>query len=280
MNNVVKNIRTNFCVFKRVFLLHLYIQICQEHPCFPKHIFYSVVILARTITFFLSNVHSFRLNSHIKRKRGKQADEMKRFSIGIILCFTLFISTGCLKGESQSNDHSYDTTKKMVLDIIQTDDGKKALVEVLSEEELKDALILDNDVVKQTILEVLNSEEGAKTWSQYFSDPNFAQEFASSMEDSHKNLINTLMNDANFQKHFLDVLQNPEVSLQMVSALKSQQFREHLEQSIEEALNSPAFQANITETLLNAAEKKGEGGEEGGEGGSEEQEPYAKEKEE
>lgn len=259
--------------------IYIYIQICHEHLFVSIHIFYSVVILARTITFFLSNVHSFHLISHIIRKRGKQADEMNRFCIGLILCFTLFISTGCLKGDSASNDHSYDTTKKMVLDIMQTDDGKKAFVEVLSEEEFKKTLILENDVVKQTILEVLKSEEGAKTWSQYFSDPNFAQEFASSMEESHKNLINTLMNDANFQKYFLDVLQNPEVTLQMITALKSQQFREHLQQSIEDALNSPAFQAIITETLLKAAEKKGKDEEKSsGEEDSSEQDASAKEK--
>ncbi len=219
-------------------------------------------------------MNSFWFFSHIKRKRRKKADEMKRLGLLITLCFTLLISTGCLKNDSNSDEHSYDTTKKMVLDIIQTDDGKKALVEVLSEEELKSALILDNDVVKETITGVLNSEEGAETWSKYFSDSTFAQEFAASMEDNHKSLINNLMTDADFQKHILDVLQNPEISMQMVSALKSQQFREHLEQSIEEALESPAFQEKITETLLKAAEKQGSEEDSGGE-----KEPYAEEKE-
>lgn len=181
---------------------------------------------------------------------------MKRLGLLLTLCFTLVISTGCLKDNAKSNEHSYDTTKKMVVDIIQTDDGKKALKEVLSDEELKSVLILDNEVVKDTISEVLNSEDGSQTWSNYFSDPNFAQEFATSMEDSHKDLINNLMTDADFQKHILDVLKNPEMTMQMVSALKSQQFREHLEQTIEDALNSPAFQTKMTETLLKAAEKK------------------------
>lgn len=202
---------------------------------------------------------------------------MKRLGLIITLCFTLLVSTGCLKDNSNSNEQSYDTTKKMVLDIIQTEDGKKALMEVLSDEEMESVLILDNDVVKQTITEVLNSEEGAETWSKYFSDPTFAQEFATSMEDSHKSLINNLMTDADFQKHILDVLRNPEISMQMVSALKSQQFREHLEKSIEEALNSPTFQEKMTETLMKAAEKKGKE-EKGGEEPGGDKEPYAEEK--
>jgi len=199
---------------------------------------------------------------------------MKRLGLLITLCFTLLISTGCLKNDSNSDEHSYDTTKKMVLDIIQTDDGKKALVEVLSEEELKSALILDNDVVKETITGVLNSEEGVETWSKYFSDSTFAQEFAASMEDNHKSLINNLMTDAEFQKHILEVLQNPEISMQMVAALKSQQFREDVEKSIEEALEAPAFQEKITETILKAAEQQGSEKEKSGK----EEEPYAEEK--
>lgn len=183
---------------------------------------------------------------------------MKRIRLPFILCLMLFISTGCLKDTADPSEHSYDTTKKMVIDIIQTDEGKKALMDVLSDDEMESVLILDNDVVKDTIADVLNSEDGVDTWTNYFSDPMFAQEFASSMEENHKGLLNNLMTDADFQKYFLDVLKNTEVSEQMIGALKSQPFREYLEETIEDALNSPSFQSKMTDTLLKAAEKQKE----------------------
>lgn len=180
----------------------------------------------------------------------------------------LFVSTGCLNNSSEGGENNYDTTKKMVLDIVHTEEGKKALIDVSSDKEMQDKLILDNEIVKDTIINVFTSETGASMWSTYFEDPMFAQGFASSMEENHKDLLNKLMADADFQKYFLDILQNTKVSEQMIAALKSQPFREHLEQTIEETLNSPAFQAKMTETLLKAAEKQGKqsGGEQSGGG--------------
>lgn len=201
----------------------------------------------------------------------KEGDDMKRSFLSIILCTILLVSTGCLNNSSEGGEHNYDTTKKMVLDIVHTEEGKKALIDVLSDKEMQDVLVLDNEVVKDTIIETLSSETGASMWSTYFEDPMFAQGFASTMEENHKDLLNKLMADADFQKYFLDILQNTQVSEQMIAALKSQPFREHLEKTIEETLNSPAFQAKMTETLLKAAEKQSEqsGGEQsdGGESG-------------
>ena len=84
------------------------------------------------------------------------------------------------------------------------------------------------------------------------------------------------MSDSEYQKKLLEFFQNPEMTEQMVSALKGQQFREHLEKTIQETLDSPMFKAKMTDTIIKAAEEMkpsgdsqgGGGGDQGGEQGS------------
>src|SRR5699024_8991784 len=86
-------------------------------------------------------------------------------------------------------------------------------------------------------------------------------------------LYKNLMNDAAFQKQFLTLLQNPEITEQNLKLMKSQQFREHLEETIQETIDTPLFQAKIEKILLKAADKKkekgnkGSGGDKKGKGG-------------
>lgn len=163
----------------------------------------------------------------------------------------------------------------MVVDILQTDDGKKALEEIMADEKMRQHLIIQSDIVKETINEVLISEKGAEMWGKLFKDPTFVQDFAKSMEDSHEELLKSLMNDADFQKQMIEILQNPEINEQMLTLMKSQQFRAHLQETIQQTLETPLFQAQMAEILLKAAEKqqqgeqqKSEGQQDGGQEGS------------
>src|SRR5699024_10261182 len=74
--------------------------------------------------------------------------------------------------------------------------------------------------------------------------------------DEQKELFKSLMHDAAFQNQMLDLLQNPEISNQMLIVLKGQQFREHLEETIQETLETPLFQSKIQHLLLEAAKKE------------------------
>ena len=61
------------------------------------------------------------------------------------------------------------------------------------------------------------------------------------------------------------LMQNPEVTDQILSVLKGQQFRAHLEETIQQTLETPTFQAKMQDILLKAAEEqaKGEQGDKG-----------------
>lgn len=189
----------------------------------------------------------------------------------------MFIMAGCGANNEASQDTDYDQTKKMVVDILQTDDGKKALQEIITDDNMKQHLVMESDTVKEAITEALVSDKGAQMWQKLFEDPDFVKSFQESMEDEQKKLYKSLMNDSDYQEQMLDLLQNPEISDQTLKLMKSQQYRAHLEETIQQTLETPTFQAKMQEVLLKAAEKQqqssggqgsgGGGGESQGEGG-------------
>src|SRR5699024_9475144 len=77
---------------------------------------------------------------------------------------------------------------------------------------------------------------------ELFDDPAFATSFMSATKEGQEKLFKHLMNDPSFQKKMMELLQNPEMSEQTLTLLKSQQFREHLEETIKETINSPLLQ--------------------------------------
>ncbi|WP_047981923.1 spore germination lipoprotein GerD [Ornithinibacillus contaminans] len=186
----------------------------------------------------------------------------------------LFLLISACGGEAATQETDYDTTKKMVVDILQTEDGKKALGEILADEKMQEQLVMDSAAVKQAINETLTSDKAQDMWKKLFEDPKFAEAYYKSIKDNQEKLMKDLMTDAEYQKLMLDLFQNPEMTEQTIQTLKSQQFREHLEKTIQQTLESPLFQAKIQETLLKAAEEqsKSQGGDQGGgdqgEGGS------------
>src|SRR5690625_1893826 len=169
------------------------------------------------------------------------------------LCFTLFfvilIFLSSCANENSHKELDYDQTKKMVVDILQTDEGKKTVRDLINDDKMKQLLIMDSDDIKNAVTNTLNSNESKKMWKELFEDPEFATSFSETFGDEQQNLFKHLMNDATFQKQMIDLLKNPEMTEQNLQLLKSQQFREHLEEVILETLNSTIFQEKIQKAL-------------------------------
>lgn len=199
---------------------------------------------------------------------------MMRIFFITLMGLLLFLLSACTEEIKSGKEADYEATKKMVIDILQTDDGKKALKELMTDEEMKKQLVIESDIVKNAIDQVLVSEKGTEMWSKLFKDPTFVEDFAKSMSGEQKKLMKDLMNDAEFQKQMLELLQDPEMTKQILSLMKSQEFRAHLEETIQQTLETPLFQTKIKELLLKAAEKQGQeqpesksGGQSGGSSG-------------
>jgi spore germination protein D len=194
---------------------------------------------------------------------------MKKISFLIIL-LPLLILTACGGGGGQAsaNQPDYEETKKMVVDILKTDDGKKAIQEIMADEKVKQQLIMNEGVVKETITTTLTSDKGSEFWKKSFEDPKFAEAMAKSMKGENEKLLKDLMKDPEYQGMVMDIMKDPEIQKEIGETLKSKEYREHLQQVVTETFESPLFKAKIQDILIKAAgEMKGQGGEQGSQGG-------------
>lgn len=175
----------------------------------------------------------------------------------IIICSCLLLLSGCNGGGEQSggNQETYDTTKKMVTDILKTDEGKKAITDVLADEEMQKTYVIESNIVKEAVTKALSSEEGKAFWDKMFADPKFIKGFSESLMEQQKEIQKGLMSDSEYQGKMMELLANPEMEQQIVTTLKGQKFSEHLEKTIQETMNSPLFKAEMTDVILRAAQE-------------------------
>lgn len=174
---------------------------------------------------------------------------------GLSLIILILLLAACA-AENSAEKFDYEQTKKMVVDILKTDEGKKALQEVMDDEKMQERLIMDQAVVKETIENALTSEKGVEFWKKAFEDPNFAESFAKSMQKEYEALHKKLMKDPEYQSLMLDILKDPELMKEVTDLLKSKEFREHIQTIMTETFESPIYQKKIQDILLKAAEKK------------------------
>ncbi|MBB6447568.1 spore germination lipoprotein GerD [Bacillus benzoevorans] len=183
--------------------------------------------------------------------------------ISLLLPFlALLLITGCNQEVAGNGQLDYEQTKKMVVDILKTDDGKKAIQDVMSDEKLRQELIMDQAIVTETIQTTLTSDKGIDFWKKTFQDPKFTETIAKSMQKEQEQVLKNLMNDPEYRGKLIEVLKDPELAKEMSDLLKSNEYREHLKQVVTETIESPLYQTKIQELLLKAAEEKGKEGKE------------------
>ncbi|MFP9072386.1 spore germination lipoprotein GerD, partial [Enterococcus faecalis] len=79
-----------------------------------------------------------------------------------------------------------------VVDILKTDDGKKAIKELLNDDAMNEALVIDQDAIKGTIEKTLTSKKGEEFWKNIFEDTDFAEGFAKTLQTEHEKVIKKL----------------------------------------------------------------------------------------
>ncbi|MEH7413941.1 spore germination lipoprotein GerD [Neobacillus drentensis] len=182
---------------------------------------------------------------------------MRKNSMLLLLPIILFLASCSTSNDISGNGQiDYDQTKKMVVDILKTDDGKKAIQDVMTSEAMKEKLVMDQKVVADTIQTTLTSDKAIDFWKKAFSDPAFAQGVAKNMKNENKALLKELMNDPQYRTMMVQVFKEPEIQKQMTDALKTKEYRDYLQDVITETINSPLYKAKIQELLLKAAEEE------------------------
>ncbi|WP_028390426.1 spore germination lipoprotein GerD [Bacillus cihuensis] len=202
-----------------------------------------------------------------------------RYSV-ILLLFSMFclVGSGCTQSGTSVAKMDYEETKKMVVDILKTDDGKKAIQDVLSDESIKSKLILDQDVVTKAVETTITSDKGQKFWENSFKDPKFAANYAKSLKKEHEQLLKDLAKDPNYREMITDIMKEPGFQTEINKLLKSNEIRSIYKETLLETMDSPLVKAKMQDILIKAAtkmqtdeksndKKKGSGGDTGSGGG-------------
>lgn len=186
----------------------------------------------------------------------------------LLLLMMVFLTSSCSSSDQSGGGQlDYDQTKKMVVDILKTDDGKKAIQDVMSDDKMKSKLVMDQKAVSDTVQQTLTSDKAAEFWKKSFSDPKFAQAVAQNMKSENEKLLKGLMNDPEYRNMMVQVFKEPDIQKQMADAMKSKDYRSHLQTVITETMESPLFKAKMQDLLLKAANEINKG-KSGGSGGS------------
>ncbi|MGM9924206.1 MAG: spore germination lipoprotein GerD [Bacillus sp. (in: firmicutes)] len=168
---------------------------------------------------------------------------------------TLCALVACSPKEEATDKTDYEETKKMVIDILKTDEGKKAIQKILSDDELKSQLIMEQDAVTSAIEKNLTSEKGKKFWEEAFKDPKFTASYAKALEDEHKKVLKDLLSDPTYLGKIMEIWKDPEMEKELTKIIKSKKVRDELKETTLETIDSPLVQAKIQEILLKAAKE-------------------------
>jgi spore germination protein D len=174
-----------------------------------------------------------------------------------LFCMMLVGLSGCAQNEAQGNTQiDYEATKKMLVDLLKTDEGKKAIKEVLSDKEIQQEILIDQEVIKQTIEKQLLSEKGQKFWQALFKDPKFSVAFAKSMRKEHEKLMKDLIKDPQYQAEVMKIMQNPQMAQKLLALVDTQPVRTEMKKVMLETFESPIVQAQIQDMLKKVAHEE------------------------
>ncbi|OCA80979.1 spore gernimation protein GerD [Bacillus sp. FJAT-27225] len=180
---------------------------------------------------------------------------MKKYLV-LLVSITILILSACTGGGNQAQSKlDYEETKKMLVDILQTEEGKKAIQEIVTDDKIKQEMIMDQAVVSETIQKTLTSKEGTDFYKKSLENPKIAASLAKGMKTGNEQLLKDLMKDPEYRAMMIEILKDPEIQKEMTDALKSKDFRLHLQSVIAESMQSPIFKAEMQKLLLQAAEE-------------------------
>jgi spore germination protein D len=182
----------------------------------------------------------------------------------LTLLFFIFLTvSGCSSEDEQQSQPDYKETKQMVLDILQTEEGKKAIRDIMKDEKFKQEILLDEPLIRQTIQETMLQADNKEKWQQLMMDPKFIKEYAKQLEEQNKKIIKDLMKDPEYQASMMEVLKDPEMEKQFLELTKSKAFRQETMSVMKEALGSPYFRLELLQ-LLSQVAKENQSGQQGG----------------
>jgi spore germination protein D len=168
------------------------------------------------------------------------------------------------QGQSQAN--TYKEQKTMILDILKSDDGKKAISaanrsimngdvganSVAGQSQIKLLSANESLQLQMAVKDVLTAKENNMFLTDMMKDPKFAGDFATAIQKETKQMFKELLKDPTYQKSLIDVMKNPDYEKMVLDVMKTAPYRQQMMTVMEESIQSPLFRAQMVELLKSA----------------------------
>lgn len=185
---------------------------------------------------------------------------------------------GCGSDTNASSSNalmSYKDTKSMVLDILKSEDGRKAVQEATyaasgtGADRLQLLASGDPQQLQLAVKDVLTDTTNNRFLQKMITDPRFAGQFAQAVQKDTKQIYKDLMKDPEYQKQLMDAMKSPEFERMLLETMKTTPYRTQMKAVIQESLQSPLFRLemmNLMKKVLEEESMPKEGGQQGKQG--------------
>ncbi|AIQ43853.1 spore germination lipoprotein GerD [Paenibacillus sp. FSL R7-0297] len=209
-------------------------------------------------------------------------------ALGLVMALTA--CGGEQSSSSSSGQGGYKEMKTMVVDILKSDEGKKAVEEALSTPSsgegstsglsMKMMPMQTTEQIRIAVKDTITAPEYQKEIEKIMTDPQFAGEFAKAINTQSKELHLQLIKDPTYQKSVEEIMKSPEMMKMFLDLTKTSDYRKQSMTIMQEAMQNPLFRMEVLDLLKTVvqeelqpkvqkkdAEKGGGGGEEQESGG-------------
>lgn len=177
------------------------------------------------------------------------------------LIFVLISLTSCGSDNSQQQGQQgqgYKDTKTMVIDVLKTTEGQKAIMDAGKESQDKSIKLLatgEGQQIQLAVKEILTDETGKKMLEKTMTDPKFAGKFAEAIQSNIKQIHKDLMKDPQYQKSMLELMDNPDFQKILTTTMKNTVYRQQMMNVIQDSMKSPLFKMQLMELLKKVVEE-------------------------
>lgn len=168
--------------------------------------------------------------------------------------------------QGQSQAGTYKEQKTMILDILKSEDGKKAIsaanrsimngdvgtTGIAGQSQIKLLSANESLQLQMAVKDVLTAKENNMFLTDMMKDPKFAGDFAKAIQKETKQMFKELLKDPEYQKSLVDVMKNPDYEKMMLDVMKTAAYRQQMMTVMEESIQSPLFRAHMVDLLKSA----------------------------
>ncbi|MBX6352427.1 MAG: hypothetical protein IRZ10_03765 [Thermoflavifilum sp.] len=174
------------------------------------------------------------------------------------LAAVLMLTAGCGGGQMSAEaggatgQQDYSTVKQMVLDILNSNDGKQALLSAFKDPTFKSQVIVSETDITNAVEKSLQTSGNQSLLAQQLKDPKFAQALANAVQPQLVQIQKQLMKDPQYQKDMLVLLKSPEFEKNLQDLLQTPEYRGQIMKIMTEALQTPSFRMQFQDALKSA----------------------------